>query len=141
MQIKPVYKEAACAPTCPYCAKPSVLVTGKVIYPGRADLAERSFWRCAPCDAYVGCHRGTTTPLGRLADAHLRTWKGRAHIVFDAHWKRSKERGARSIAYQRLARDLGIDPKDCHIGMFDIATCMRVVQICAKWSAHKEEVF
>lgn len=115
-----------------------MLVSGATIYgTRRADLIDKQFWQCAPCDAYVGCHRGTTNPLGRLADATLRMWKGRAHVAFDAHWKGYKyverRRVARTAAYARLAVDLGIDPKDCHIGMFDRATCERVVQICMTW--------
>lgn len=39
--------------TCAECNGRPVLVTGAVIYPHRADLHARSFWRCE-CGAYVG---------------------------------------------------------------------------------------
>ena len=31
--------------------------------------------------AYVGVHKGTDKPLGRLANAELRYWKKRAHAA------------------------------------------------------------
>lgn len=132
-------------PICPYCNEPAKLVTGAELYRHRPDLATFKFWQCRPCDAYVGCHkRGTgTQPLGRLANAALRMWKGNAHTVFDPFWNSYKyverRRVARMAAYARLARDLGIDPQDCHIGMFDVETCQRVIKVCAAWRANKEE--
>ena len=51
---------------CDYCQKPAELVTGATIYPHRNDLAHLRFWRCVPCEAYVGCHKagdGTTPAL------------------------------------------------------------------------------
>ena len=47
-------------------------------------------WVCSnypKCDAYVGCHEGTTLPLGRPANARLRTLKAEAHKQFDPIWK------------------------------------------------------
>jgi hypothetical protein len=137
--------------TCPYCSQPAKLVTGKVIYPHRPDLHDRKFWHCAPCQAYVGCHRAGKgeAPLGRLANAELRMWKMRAHEAFDPLWKElvDKEievRGGqapkgikqrhRTDAYKNLAQDLGIALEDCHIGMFDVETCQRVVSICNSWT-------
>ena len=59
---------------CDYCGGAAKLVGGEVIYPHRPDLAELKFWHCAPCRAYVGCHRKNKKhgqdgmqPLGRLA--------------------------------------------------------------------------
>ncbi|MFK3741061.1 zinc-finger-containing protein [Massilia sp. TN1-12] len=145
--------------TCPYCNQPAKLVTGAGVYkPCPPDLLQRYFWRCDPCDAHVGCHRANngqrrtfndgTVPLGRLADAKLRMWKGNAHAVFDGHWQRAVDQEIaanggrapkgvkqrhRTAAYERLAKDLGIEQKDCHIGMFDVETCQRAVRICVGW--------
>ena len=124
------------APICPYCGKPALLVTGDTIYRNRPDLAHLKFWQCAPCDAYVGCHQTGKgrRPLGTLANYQLRMWRGNAHAVFDPFW-RNKRGDMRNIAYENLASELGIQKQDCHIGMFDIETCKRVIQICAKWRA------
>lgn len=127
--------------TCPYCGKPAKLVDGLAIYPRRSDLAELRFWKCGPCDAYVGCHkRGArigrnrisdgTVPLGRLANAELRTWKSRVHEVFDPIWNGGGM--TRNAAYAWLAHKLGIHQSDCHVGMFDVEQCKRAVLICER---------
>lgn len=118
---------SAKVPVCPYCECHAGLVTGADIYPRRPELASKPFWKCATCAAYVGCHPGTLKPMGRLADAQLRAWKVRAHQVFDRHWK--SQGMTRSQAYQWLATELGITQSDCHIGMFDVAQCQRVVDV------------
>lgn len=117
------------APTCPYCQAASECVDGTVIYPHRPDLAEKKFWRCAPCDAYVGCHDGTPEPFGRLANAELRQAKTKAHIAFDPIWRTG--RMTRSDAYRWLAEKLGISIDECHIGMFDVEQCEKVVHLAA----------
>ncbi len=118
---------------CSYCNKPAELVTGKEIYPHRPDLYPKKFWRCRPCTAYVGCHKPNagygdgTRPLGRLANAELRAAKSAAHAAFDPVWQEGIVR--RGSAYAWLADKLGIPPKECHIGEFDVEQCKRVVQI------------
>jgi hypothetical protein len=117
---------------CPYCRRNAAQVTGKEIYPHRPDLYAKTFYQCKPCDAYVGCHPNTTNPLGRLANAELRTAKKLAHAVFDPIWRGGhKKRGS---AYAWLSDQLGIDKKDCHIGMFDVDMCKRVVGVCLQFS-------
>lgn len=115
---------------CPYCKAPAVLVTGREIYPHLPRLYSRSFYRCAPCDAYVGCHEGTTKPFGRLANAELRRMKQATHRVFDPLWRDGRQK--RKEAYRFLADRLGIPFKDCHIGMFDVETCRRAIEICVR---------
>lgn len=104
-----------------------MLVTGKAIYANRPDLFGLKFYLCRPCDAYVGCHKGTT-PLGRLANAELRAAKSRAHLAFDPLWKEKYFR-SRTRAYNWLAQQLKINASDCHIGMFDLDMCSRVVSV------------
>lgn len=113
---------------CDYCDKPAKLVTGKVMYPHRPDLYGKFFYKCDPCKAWVGCHPNTTNPLGRLANAELRKAKSAAHAAFDPIWKsRRKSRGS---AYKWLAERLGMAQQNCHIGMFDVDMCRRVVEAC-----------
>lgn len=118
---------------CPYCGK------GARYWPTSAHLySGREYgpvWECAPCQAWVGCHPDGR-PLGRLADRSLRQAKMKAHEAFDPMWKAKarKERigakAARNAGYAWLARQLGIEREDCHIGMFDLAMCNRVVAVC-----------
>ena len=81
---------------------------------------------CRSCDAYCGVHKGTDISLGRLANAELRLWKKEAHLHFDALWKQKYLK--RRDAYRLLSEHLQIPKEYCHIGMFSVSTCKRVVQ-------------
>lgn len=109
-------------PNCPYCGKPAQLVDSAIVYGGRSYGL---IWDCRPCDAYVGVHRGTQTPLGRLANAELREWKKRAHAYFDQLWKSRKM--SRGQAYSHSAKIMGIPKHEAHIGMFDVERCRKLV--------------
>ena len=132
---------------CPYCNAPAVLVDSAEVYHGNSY---GMIWLCRPCQAWVGVHKGSDKPLGRLANKELRDWKIRAHAVFDPIWKekaRRRQAGgvgksgrpggphykpayARISAYKWLAEQLGLEREETHIGMFDVETCKRVVEIC-----------
>ena len=111
---------------CPYCERPAVFVDSSEVYNGRSY---GMIYLCKPCWAYVGVHKGTDKPLGRLADAELRRWKIKAHAVFDPLWKTKQM--SRGAAYRHLQNKLGIPKADCHIGMFDVDTCKRVIEVLA----------
>jgi hypothetical protein len=71
-----------------------------------------------------------------LANAELRAAKSRAHRAFDALWKAKIRKEschkaqARGAGYKWLAEKLSIPREECHIGMFDVALCARVVDVC-----------
>lgn len=123
---------------CPYCNSLARLVDSAAVY-GRSY---GMIWDCRPCDACVGCHKNNkdNKPLGRLANKELRTWKMRAHAAFDPMWQRKMQKEqcsktkARRSGYKWLAGELGIEVKNCHIGMFDVDMCRRVVEICGKYN-------
>lgn len=128
---------------CPYCKSSVNLADSALVYHGRSY---GSVWICSQfpnCDAYVGCHKGTTKPLGRLANKELRDAKMEAHKYFDSMWYRriaiSKcgKRAARMRGYYWLSQKLGIHKSECHIGMMDLETCRRVVQICKPYAEIK----
>ncbi len=109
---------------CPYCGAKAVWRDSSIVY----GKSYGPIWVCSnypACDAYVGCHGGTRTPLGRMADAELRENKKQAHAAFDPLWKAGKM--TRAEAYGWLAKELGIPRSECHIGMFDVEMCRRVV--------------
>lgn len=136
-----VKKPRRAPPICPYCDKPSVyLESSAAMYRGK-DYGP--LWICYGCEAWVGVHKGTSNPLGRLADAELRAAKHAAHTVFDPLWQRKiREQGAtwadaRKAGYQWLAFQLNIPFAETHIGMMDVQQCKRVVDVCTIPSARR----
>jgi len=121
---------------CPYCEITAKLVTGKSVYPHLPELYGKYFYMCESCEAWVGCHPGTKTPLGRLANAKLRRLKSAAHAAFDPLWRAKMRRDkctkayARGAGYAWLAGKLGIEAADCHIGMFNESLCRKVIIVC-----------
>jgi len=132
--------QAKFAPRCPYCGNLARLVPGEELFPYSREALKRVFWRCDPCDAHVGCHQGTLQPLGVPANAALRRARMELHRdVLDPIWKtaadlprynRNRERNraaitraARDRTYAWMAEKLGLDPRDAHVGMFDLETC------------------
>ncbi len=113
---------------CDYCGKEAKKTTGAEIYPHRDDLHALKFYACMPCAAWVGCHKKTGKPLGRLANADLRKAKMNAHKAFDPLWKNGDM--TRGDAYAWLSNELCISRDKCHIGMFDIDQCWSVVDAC-----------
>lgn len=139
-------------PFCGSCNRASRLTDGREIYPHRPDLAERKIWKCDGCTGRVGCHPGTTVPLGTPANAELRNARSILHKQrFDPIWKTADQTGgyrpedekarwrirraARTRLYAFLADKLEIDVDACHIGMFDLKTCRRA------WTALKDVTY
>lgn len=134
--LTPAYPALVCAE----CGGADIVcVTGDAIYPHRPNLHARWYWRCA-CGAYVGCHRDTQEPLGTPAGPTTRRARSQAHAAFDALWRRKMARDgvsqqvARQAGYDWLARGMGLDPADAHIGRFTAEQCAAVVALCQPYS-------
>lgn len=110
---------------CDYCGRVTEYVDSAVIYGKSYGMV----YLCQPCKAYVGVHKGTDKPLGRLANAELREWKKRAHAAFDPIWQYGQFRRKRNAAYAWLAEKMGLTKEETHIGMFDVPQCKQVIQI------------
>lgn len=116
---------------CPYCK-------GKPQYVDSIEIYGTSYgmiYLCRPCRAWVGVHKGTDKPLGRLANKNLRVMKIQAHGAFDNLWRHSRfsnrrKKMTRTKAYAWLSDRLGIPPKYTHIGMFSEKTCQQVIDAC-----------
>lgn len=115
---------------CPGCHRGCELVSGTKLYPHRPDLAHRLFWRCAPCDAHVGCHPGSDKALGTPANGQLRRLRQQVHEAFDPIW-RSRSM-TRSKAYAWLAAELRVAEHNCHIGRFTTEQCLAALMIIHK---------
>ena len=119
---------------CPYCGKAAVLMSSKTFYGEHSDFGW--VWGCTPCGAWVGVHKGTSKAFGRLANAELREYKKEAHKYFDWLWERKMKlqnvtkNKARNAGYDWIAKELNIERRYCHIGMFDVDDCKRVIELC-----------
>jgi hypothetical protein len=129
---------------CPYCNENAELVDSDLVYWKSFGM----IWLCQPCQAWVGTDKNSAIhkPLGTLANEELREARKLAHTVFDPHWKALADHGyprgkARTQAYRKLAKSLGIELKDCHIAKFDVRGCKDVVVVCNKWANIKQSEF
>ncbi len=127
---------------CRYCRQEARLMHfGHPQYVYRSDWGP--VWACIGCNAWVGCHDGTTEPLGGLANAELRKWKRAAHAAFDPLWKKKIAREgcskgvARRAGYKWLSEALGIPLEKTHIGFMCLEECQKVVEICSKFGGKK----
>ena len=100
---------------CPKCGRTAIL--------GKID--SRSLWVCPgwpECDYSVGCHKGTITPLGTLADGRTRQARMDTHAMFDPLWRDGSDL-TRDHAYAEVSKALGFR---VHIGEANYDTCMKI---------------
>lgn len=133
------------APTC-NCGLVSRLTNGKEIYPHRPDLHSKAIYVCDGCGGRVGCHPGTTNPLGTPADAELRNARMKVHELMDPIWKTAEKspcysdgkdrkaikiirRAARSRVYAYLAHHMKMDRSETHTGMFNMQQCREAYRL------------
>ena len=99
---------------CRYCGGVVRLAPAAEVYGAaaarRLGIVREKFYQCQNCNARVGCHKGTTRPLGNLANETLRLKRKETHQVFDSFWK------------EQLA----------HIGGFEMDRCQRLIDLCEK---------
>ena len=114
---------------CRYCGGAVRLVSASKVYgpaaAARLGIERQSFYQCQNCNARVGCHPGSTRPLGNLANEALRMKRMETHHVFDSFWK---ERGmSRTQAYKWMAKKMRLSEELAHIGGFEI-----LIKLCEK---------
>lgn len=124
---------------CPYCGGKAQLRDASSIYHSFKYRGKMFVCENFPkCDSYVGCHPNTTKPLGRMANKKLRTMKSKAHEYFDPLWKKRVFARKKSLSYNRtkayqwLAEQLDLPESKCHIGLFDVDMCRKVMDVCSK---------
>ena len=118
---------------CRYCGGVIRMVPARVVYGAsteRLGMDGEHIYQCQNCNARVGCHKGTTRPLGNVANEVLRLKRMETHRVFDACWK---QRGmSRTEAYRWLAVQLRLPEGRAHIGGFEMDQCQKVIELCEK---------
>lgn len=119
--------------TCPFCNQPALYsATSKFLYGGR-DYGSVYFCMCKPDGVYVGCHKGTSNPLGELCDSEVRLLRMECHKLFDPYWQsftnltKKQQNEMRNTMYKNLAKIMKIEPSKCHISMFDKQLCEQAI--------------
>ena len=117
---------------CRYCGGVIRLVTAEQVYgmaaAKRLGLVGEHLYQCQNCNARVGCHKGTTRPLGDVANESLRLKRIETHHVFDAFWKSQHMR--RGDAYRWLSQQMHLPAREAHIGGFEMDQWQQVIDMC-----------
>lgn len=116
---------------CRYCGGVIRLIPAEQVYgisAARLGQAGEKLYQCQNCNARVGCHKGTTRPLGNVANEALRLKRIETHHIFDAYWKSQKM--TRTGAYRWLSQRMRIPAKQTHIGGFEMDQCQEVISLC-----------
>lgn len=125
---------------CRYCGGVIRLVPAETIYgeaaAKRLELVGEFIYQCQNCNARVGCHKGTTRPLGNVANEILRLKRMETHQVFDSYWHRKGM--SRTAAYRWLAKRLHLSTEQAHIGSFEMDQCQKVIDLCRQREKNKE---
>lgn len=132
MKLTAYQEDVYAGKICPYCKSKTKVVDEEYIYGKK--YKGRSMICCVrfpECDSYVGTHEDDGSSLGRLANNELRQYKKRAHEWFDKIWL--DKHMDRTTAYEWLADEIGTPDAYTHIGMFNIETCRKVIQVCIKF--------
>lgn len=69
-------------------------------------------------------------PRSASYDPRLAAMRIQAHNAFDPIWKSCEM--TRSEAYTWLAKELGINPNQCHMQRMSISRCAKVIDICTR---------
>ena len=123
---------------CKYCGETTELVSSIEIY---KTIDFGKIYLCRKCNAYVGCHKGTTESMGSVANAEERKLRHIAHHWFDALWK-NKFKKSRYNAYSWLSLRMNLNKNITHMGLFDKEDCLKVIKICSDYiRARNEELW
>ena len=73
--------------------------------------------------------KGNYTVYKKKQYIKLRIWRRKAHEVFDLLWERHIFQ-SRSQAYLWLSQVLEVPLEKCHMKMFNVEQCKKVIKIC-----------
>lgn len=112
---------------CDVCGAPTELVHSTQVY-GRSVGKWDWYILCTnqQCRASVETVEGTSRPRKRMATPLNRRARIDAHRVFDKLWQTKDQRNR---AYAWLAEKMGMERKDCHIGLFDTEQCQKAIRL------------
>lgn len=107
----------------------ATLVSGKTVYPSRADLKNKKFWQC-DCGLFVGTHDNSKlfAPLGVIATPEIKKERQNIHLILDRIWKEGFL--SKRVIYEKISNKLGYPYHTGYIRSLDEA--VRVYKIINK---------
>ncbi len=123
---------------CPFCCSSVSLRNSAKIY-GRSYGFIYICDAYPKCDARVGCHPGTITALGTLADKELRRWRSLVHRKFDPLWQ-SAVFPNRQAAYKWLSKTMKLPLEKTHVAMFNIRQCQKAIACVEVFTKSRQRV-
>lgn len=131
MKIEEIPYEIAHPKVCPICG-------GHVSYLASNKYESGFMYSCDNCHAQVGTYkRNKDVAMGILADSQTRKKRIEVHNLLDRFWRGQK---TRTLLYQKLAAELGIEESICHFAYMDYETLCKAEQILLKWWRDKYDI-
>ncbi|MHB9105791.1 MAG: zinc-finger-containing protein [Armatimonadota bacterium] len=98
---------------------------------GEMEKAEGQFGPYYRCPLYASrkCDMLADYHTGAVSDQSTRNARKAAHSLFDQLWKGQRAMMSRSEAYRWLQEQTGLGPEVCHIKLFTIPQCQRVIEL------------
>lgn len=115
---------------CPYCGTQAVLRPASAVHGINARPGEYLYvcQRYPVCDSYVGAHRKSLLPMGRLANGDLRNKRIKAHKAFDRLWKCGIME--KWQAYRWMQAKFSLSSEQAHIAKFSDYMCDQLILAC-----------
>lgn len=115
---------------CNLCGGKVIFTSNGILYGGR-EFGSGKCYYCTSCHASVGTHEPEPDKAkGILADAEMQELRKKCHALFDEQWlHQDNKRKARTKAYRKLSKKLGISETVCHFGFFDKDTLNKAISI------------
>lgn len=101
------------------------IASGREVYPHLPHLYKKSFWRCSGCRHHVGCHKGTTKPLGCIPTPQIKEARRHIHELIDPLWKYGEIK--RGKLYRMISNKLGYEYHTAEIRSIDEARKVYII--------------
>lgn len=86
-------------------------------------------WQCSNCNATVGCHYGTNSPLGFMANGYTRKLRFQLHSIIDPVWHSGLAK--RNEVYLWLAKEFNLP--EFHISQLSTRQLEEAIIIAEKF--------
>ena len=98
----------------------------------------KHYMECRECGGRHLSEKSACIPKVQMADRRTRQLRKKLHCMFDKQWNHpgagSMRNFGRKLAYEKLAKELGMTVEQCHIGEMDEDDCRRAILVVEGWN-------